>query len=200
MKLQCGDVDTAFVYSYGKSSPGSLRDVLATQLDPYYVAPLWPDSFAIEGPCGEDAARVGDGLGAPDAEIASRSRTHAASNPHAIRTAAKSVEEIPRRRPGRRSVPAVGPPGIGRRRLRHGVGRRRPGPRSCDRPVWIRGIDHRTDAHTLGARDLTSAMSASIAAEKAGVGADKIDFAELHAPFTTSEAVLTSALGWTTRP
>ena len=48
VKLQCGDIDTAFVYSYGKSSPGSLRDVLATQMDPYYVAPLWPDAFAIE--------------------------------------------------------------------------------------------------------------------------------------------------------
>ena len=31
VKLQCEDIDTAFVYSYGKSSPGSLRDVLATQ-------------------------------------------------------------------------------------------------------------------------------------------------------------------------
>ena len=38
-------------------------------------------------------------------------------------------------------------------------------------------------------------MSARIAAEKAGVGNDKIDFAELHAPYTTSEAVLTEALG-----
>ena len=65
----------------------------------------------------------------------------------------------------------------------------------CDRPAWIRGIDHRSDAHTLGVRDLTTSMSARIAAEKAGVGDDKIDIAELHAPFSTSEAVLTKALG-----
>ena len=58
VKLQCGDIDTAFVYSYGKSSPGSLRDVLATQMDPYYVAPLWPDAFAIEA---QVRARVGGG-------------------------------------------------------------------------------------------------------------------------------------------
>ena len=51
----------------------------------------------------------------------------------------------------------------------------------CDRPAWIRGIDHRSDAHTLGVRDLTTSMSARIAAEKAGVGNDKIDIAELHA-------------------
>ena len=44
--LQTGEVDTALVYGFGKSSPGDLRDVLALQLDPYYLAPLWPDSSA----------------------------------------------------------------------------------------------------------------------------------------------------------
>ena len=47
VKLQMGEVDTALVYSYGKASPGSLRDVLTTQLDPYYLGPLWPDAFAL---------------------------------------------------------------------------------------------------------------------------------------------------------
>src|SRR5687767_5961489 len=40
VKLQIGEVDTALVYGYGKSSPGDLPKVMATQLDPYYVAPL----------------------------------------------------------------------------------------------------------------------------------------------------------------
>ena len=65
----------------------------------------------------------------------------------------------------------------------------------CDRPAWIRGIDHRTDAHTLGVRDLTDPMSARIAADGAGVGDGPVDFAELHAPFTTSEHLLVQALG-----
>jgi acetyl-CoA acetyltransferase len=65
----------------------------------------------------------------------------------------------------------------------------------CERPAWIRGIDHRTDAHTLGVRDFSDAMSARIAAEKAGVHDGPVDFAELHAPFTTSEHLLTQALG-----
>jgi len=47
VKIQTGEADTALVYGYGKSSPGSLRDVLSRQLDPYYVAPLWPDSVAL---------------------------------------------------------------------------------------------------------------------------------------------------------
>jgi acetyl-CoA acetyltransferase len=49
VKLQLGEAKTALVYGYGKSSPGSLRDVLATQLDPYSAGPLKPDAFGIAG-------------------------------------------------------------------------------------------------------------------------------------------------------
>jgi acetyl-CoA acetyltransferase len=62
-----------------------------------------------------------------------------------------------------------------------------------DNPVWIRGIDHRTDAHSLGVRDLTASASTRIAGEKAGV--DGVDIAELHAPFTHQEVILRNALG-----
>src|SRR3954463_433597 len=47
VRLQHGDIDTALVYAFGKSSPGEVRDVLTLQLDPYYVAPLWPDSVSL---------------------------------------------------------------------------------------------------------------------------------------------------------
>ena len=195
VKLQCGDIDTAFVYSYGKSSPGSLRDVLATQMDPYYVAPLWPDAFAIEAMAARQMLEQGVVSEQQLAEIASRSRAHAASNPHAVRTTPKSVDEILAEdyamaplRPS--DLPASSDGGAVIVLAADDKARE-----LCDRPAWIRGIDHRSDAHTLGVRDLTTSMSARIAAEKAGVGNDKIDIAELHAPFSTSEAVLTKALG-----
>src|SRR6202041_3512113 len=38
----------------------------------------------------------------------------------------------------------------------------------CARPAWIRGIDHRIEAHSLGVRDLTRSPSTRRAAEKAG--------------------------------
>ena len=195
VKLQCGDIDTAFVYSYGKSSPGSLRDVLATQMDPYYVAPLWPDAFAIEAMAARQMLDQGVVSEQQLAEIASRSREHAASNPHAVRTTPKSVEEILAEdyamaplRPS--DLPASSDGGAVIVLAADDKARE-----LCERPAWIRGIDHRSDAHTLGVRDLTTSMSARIAGEKAGVGDDKIDIAELHAPFSTSEAVLTKALG-----
>jgi acetyl-CoA acetyltransferase len=65
----------------------------------------------------------------------------------------------------------------------------------CDRPAWIRGIDHRIEPHNLGLRDLTRSVSTEQAAAKAGVAGAKVDLAELHAPFTHQELVLSKALG-----
>src|SRR5207302_1223199 len=48
VRLQCGDVDTALVYAFGKPSNGDLLgEVLTLQLDPYYLAPLWPDAVSL---------------------------------------------------------------------------------------------------------------------------------------------------------
>jgi acetyl-CoA acetyltransferase len=64
-----------------------------------------------------------------------------------------------------------------------------------DKPVWIRGIDHRLDCHQLGSRDLTKSPSTRLAGEHAGVSSGKIDIAELHAPFSHQEIILKNALG-----
>lgn len=64
----------------------------------------------------------------------------------------------------------------------------------CDRPAWIRGIDHRIEAHSLGVRDLTDSPSTRLAAEKAGAFERPVDTAELHAPFSSQEVVLRKAL------
>ncbi len=80
-KLLTGDADTALVYSYGKSSPGSLRDVLTRQLDPYYVAPLWPDSVALAALQAQALIDAHETDERELATIAARSRT--TDNPHA---------------------------------------------------------------------------------------------------------------------
>lgn len=83
VKIRTGQADTALVYSYGKSSPGSVRDVLTRQLDPYYVGPLWPDSVALAALQAQALIDAGDTDEAALASIAARSRAAAVDNPHA---------------------------------------------------------------------------------------------------------------------
>jgi acetyl-CoA acetyltransferase len=64
----------------------------------------------------------------------------------------------------------------------------------AERPAWISGIAHRVESPAIGSRDLTASPSAAASAADAG-GADGVDVAELHAPFTSQELVLRRALG-----
>jgi acetyl-CoA acetyltransferase len=65
----------------------------------------------------------------------------------------------------------------------------------CERPAFIRGLDHRIEPHALGARDLTRARSVELAGVKAGVGTCRVDVAEIDAPFSHQEILVRDALG-----
>ncbi|WP_037682090.1 thiolase domain-containing protein [Streptomyces griseus] len=186
-KLLTGDADTALVYSYGKSSPGSLRDVLTRQLDPYYVAPLWPDSVALAALQAQALIDAGETDEPALAGIAARSREIA--NPRAqLRGSVPHGDYVVRPlRTG--DCPPIGD-GAAAVILAAGDRARE----LCSRPAWIRGIDHRIEAHSLGVRDLTDSPSARLAAERAGAFERPLDTAELHAPFTAQEVVLRKAL------
>jgi acetyl-CoA acetyltransferase len=47
LKILAGEAETALVYGFGKGTAGELNRVLALQLDPYTVAPLWPDAVSV---------------------------------------------------------------------------------------------------------------------------------------------------------
>ncbi|HKT01926.1 MAG TPA: lipid-transfer protein, partial [Rugosimonospora sp.] len=63
-----------------------------------------------------------------------------------------------------------------------------------DRPAWITGFAHRVDSPGLSLRDLTTSPSTVAAAAAAGASRP-FDVAELHAPFTHQEILLTRELG-----
>ena len=65
----------------------------------------------------------------------------------------------------------------------------------CERPAWIRGIEHRIEAHSLGVRDLTTSESTRLAAEASGALAGGLEIAEVHAQFSHEELILAEALG-----
>jgi acetyl-CoA acetyltransferase len=195
VKLQIGDVDTALVYCYGKSAPGPIHEVLSRQLDPYHVAPLWPDAISLAALQARALLDAGMATEADFAEVVARSRRNALDNPNAQlawdRAAEELLAEEPMVDPLRRSD--CPPISDGACAVILASGDRARALR--ERPAWIRGIDHRIEPMALGLRDLTTSASTRTAGEKAGVGVAPVDVAELHAPFSPQELILREALG-----
>ena len=195
VKIQTGAADTALVYGYGKSSPGALRDVLSRQLDPYYLAPLWPDSVGLAALQARACLDAGITTVEEMAEIAARSRRAAVANPLAQLQGSDDpavlLKEAELAAPLRRHDCPPITDGAAAIVLAAGDRARE----LSEAPAWIRGIDHRIEAHSLGVRDLTTSASTALAAERAGVGDKPVDLAELHAPFTHQEVVVRRALG-----
>jgi acetyl-CoA acetyltransferase len=193
VKIRTGEVDTALVYGFGKSSAGDLRRVLALQLDPYLVAPLWPDSVSIAAL----QARLGIDAGLWSekemAEVAARSRADAAANPNAqLRDPVDpaALLDTPYLADPLRAHDCA-PITDGAAAIVLAAGHR--ARELCERPAWITGLEHRVDSPALGARDLTRAPSAGAAAVAAGI--DGVQVAELATPFTSQELLLRRELG-----
>jgi acetyl-CoA acetyltransferase len=199
VKILIGDADIALAYGFGKSSAGDLRRVLALQLDPYLLAPLWPDSVSVAALQARLGIEAGLWSEAEMAGIAARNRAAAVANPWAQLSGEVSAEKL-------LGQPYVADPlrahdcapvGDGAAVVILASAER--ASELCQRPAWITGFEHRIDSAALGARDLTVAPSAAQAARAAGArgGADGqgIDTAELHAPFTHQEILLRGALG-----
>jgi len=194
VKIQTGEVESALIYSFGKTSPGDLAEVLALQLDPYCATQLWPDADSIAGIQARLYLARARKSERDLAEVAVRSRRDARANPHAVAKgdfdAEKLLAEPYRTSPLRdHDCPTNSDGATAMVIAADDLARK-----LAKRPVWIRGIDHRIDPPALGVRDLTRASSAQIAAQKAGAGRDKVDFAELDAPYTHQELILSEAL------
>jgi acetyl-CoA acetyltransferase len=195
VKLQLGELDTALIYCYAKSSPGDLPMVLTRQLDPITVGPLWPDSVSLAALQARAWLDAGKGTESDMADVVARSRKAALDNPDAQlawdRPAADVLAEPYHVAPLRRSDCPPITDGAAAIVLAAGdVAREK-----VERPAWIRGIDHRVEPIHLGLRDLTVSDSTRIASEKARVADGKVDVAELHAPFSHQELILREAIG-----
>jgi acetyl-CoA acetyltransferase len=195
VKLQIGEIDVALVYGYSKTSPGDLPDVLTRQLDPYLYGPLWPDSISLAALQAQAVLDAGGTSEREWAEIAARSRSAAKSNPNAQLTGDFDPEAIlsedylvaPLRK---HDCPPITDGAAAIILAADDTARE-----LCKRPAWIRGLEHRIDPQALGVRDFTNVRSLEQAGQAAGVGDGKLDFAELHAPFTYQEVMAKRALG-----
>jgi acetyl-CoA acetyltransferase len=184
VRLQVGDINSALVYSFGKSSLGDINDILTLQLDPYYEAPLWPDPVSLAA---LQARMLLESNGHTEADLAnvvarcrqgSESVDDLLSRPYTV--SPLRVHDCPPVTDG--SAALVLAAGDLARKV-------------SERPAWITGIDHRIEPHSIGVRDLTRSPSTELAAKKAGVEKGPVDVAELHAQFSHEELILREALG-----
>jgi len=195
VRLQTGEIDSALVYGFGKSSQGDLPEILSRQLEPYTVAPLWPDAISIAAL--QARALIDGGVTSERAmaEIAARDRASAKDNANAQVSGDFDVDSL------------LAEPYLADPLRKHDCSPISDGAAAivlaagdtarslCERPAWIRGLDHRIDSQNLGTRDLTRCPSAVLASERAGVGSDKLDVAEICAPFTHQAALLEKEIG-----
>jgi acetyl-CoA acetyltransferase len=174
VRLQHGDLDTALVFAFGRSSLGDIAEILTMQLDPYYVAPLWPDAHslaALQARALLDSGRYSE---RDFAEVVSRAtgKPVAALLDAPYTVAPLRAHDCPQVLDGAAAIVLAA------------------GSRVPKRAARIQSIEHRIEPHSLGARDLTRVPS--LRAPKR-----HIDIAELHAPYSPQELILRDALGVT---
>ena len=194
IKILTGQVDTALVYGFGKSSAGTLRRVLALQTDPYTVAPLMPDAVSMAGLQARLGLESGKWTAEQMAAVALDSMTTAGRTDSV--ESAETVEELLARPffadPLRRHDIAPITDGASAIVLAADDRARE----LSERPAWITGFEHRVETPVLGARDLTTSPSTTASAALAtGADAVSIDVAEISAPFTHQHLILTEAIG-----
>ncbi|MBB2941122.1 acetyl-CoA acetyltransferase [Actinoplanes lutulentus] len=183
LKILAGEAETALVYGFGKASAGDLSRVLALQLDPYTVAPLWPDSISVAALQARLALEAGLFSERDMAVVAARDSGVGAGEllGQAYLRNPLRTHDVARVLDGAAAVVLAGG-----ERARRGRADR-------SRPAWITGIAHRIDPQGLGERDLTTVPSAALAAADAGFDGE-VDVVALHAPFTHQELLLRAAL------
>ena len=169
VKILTGEAEIALAYGFGKSSGAELRRVLALQLDPYLVAPLWPDSVSVAALQARLGIEAGRWTEKDMAEVAARSRAAALANPRAQVSGEVAVSELLGRPYVAEPLRAhdCAPVGDGAAVVIIASAERARD--LCARPAWITGFAHRIDSGSLGARDLLAVPSATGAARAAGV-------------------------------
>jgi acetyl-CoA acetyltransferase len=180
VKILTGEAEIALAYGFGKSSGAELRRVLALQLDPYLLAPLWPDSVSVAALQARLGIEAGRWTEKDMAEVAARSRTAALANPRAQVSGEVAVSELLGRPYVAEPLRAHDCPPVGDGAAVVIIASGERARDLCARPAWITGFAHRIDSGSLGARDLLAVPSATGAARAAGVaGAGRAEVAPI---------------------
>ena len=200
IKMQTGEIDTAIVVGHGKTSEGETARVLNLALDPYYQAAIGLDSDSTAA-LQASAFMARTGVSDRDlAAVAARNRAAGVRNPDAQVREAASADALARTPWAVEPLRTGYVPPVGESAACLVLAAEGRAERLCDRPVWIHGVDQRTEMQALGGRDLTRSAGTKLAAEKAFAmaglkSAREVDVVELAATNPVEELILCDALG-----
>ena len=140
VKIMSGEAEIALAYGFGKSSGAELRRVLALQLDPYLVAPLWPDAVSVAALQARLGIEAGLWTEKDMAEVAARCRSAAVANPAAQVSGEDAIEDLLARPYVADPLRAhdCAPVGDGAAVVVLASGAR--ARELCDRPAWIASV------------------------------------------------------------
>jgi acetyl-CoA acetyltransferase len=195
MRLQEGDIDLALAFGSGKSSPSNPAEVWAQQLDPYYLSPQGVDPVSLAGIQARALIDSGKATERDFAEVVARSRSNAKSNPNAQLSGDFDVDALLAEPYFRDPLRKHDVPPISDAAVAVIIATGDKARSLCERPAWIRGMDHRIEPHQPGLRDITSSSSTTLAARKAGYDGGPLDVIELSSTFSPQEIILRNALG-----
>jgi acetyl-CoA acetyltransferase len=199
VRLLHGDIDSVMVYASGKSSLGNQQEVMSMWLDPYYLETIGLDMWSYAGLQAQAVLEAGLGTERDWAAIAALRRGAAAGNPYAQVHGDADVDALLAEPYVRGPLRPHACPPVSDAAAAMIITTAERARRITDRPVYIRGIDHRSDAHYLGVRDLSASASTRLAGEKAAARAGfrpaDVDVAELHALYPHEEQILRRELG-----
>jgi acetyl-CoA acetyltransferase len=196
VRLLQGDIDTAVAAGVGKTSNSDPSTLYTIEMDPYFLTPLGADPWSLAALQYRALLDSGKATERDVAEVVARNRAAAKDNLNAQVSGDFDVDELLAapyvRNPLRRhDLPPI-TDGCAAVVLARG----QKAYELCERPVWITGIDHRVEPHLPTMRaDLTSSVSTRLAAEGAGAGNGPIEVAEVYAPFSFQELIVSEALG-----
>jgi acetyl-CoA acetyltransferase len=195
IRLQQGDLEIAVAMGSGRSSTADPALIYPMEMDPYYLAPLGIDAVSFAALQARTLIDAGTVSERQMAEIATRTRRDARSNPHAQVTGDFDTDTLLREEFVRAPLRPHDLPPITDGAVAVVIARKDKATELCDRPVWITGFAHCAELHYPGMRDLRVSPSTTRAALWAGIEDGPIEVAELQTAFTHEEPLLVTALG-----
>jgi acetyl-CoA acetyltransferase len=195
IRLQLGDIDIALAMGSGRSSTAAPSTIYAMEMDPFYLAPLGVDAVSFAALQARSLLDAGLVTERQMAAVASRTRADGKGRSYNQVTGDFDTDTLLQedyvRAPLRRhDLPPITDGAVAVVLARADKARE-----LCEKPVWIKGFAHYSEAHYPGMRDLTVSPSTKLAAKAAGIDDGPIEVAELQTAFTHEESVISTALG-----